>query len=235
MRKLIYAPIIHTDPDMGSLAPDAEKWANEVVGGEGWEKHRQAVDLYWRQLAGYWDKKKVQGVKIFQDGMATNGEIGKKIVKELAEKGSVNYQIIERLLGKGAELVKTEDPDLLKEEYFLTKELLKKKSFLGSLWATLRYKWRKDKLLRERDAYIVKAINENLQEGEMGICFLGAYHQVRPWLASDILVVPLKNLDKIKEYYQKFITQKWEGEVNSLSRYLTAPIGVHLGMGKKYD
>jgi len=234
MRKLIYVPIIHADPDMGSLAPGLEKWANEVVGGANLEKHKQAVDLYWRQLAGYWDKKKVGGAKIFQDGMATNGAIGKKIVKELAQKGSVNYQIIERLLEKGAELIKTEDPILLKEEYFLTKELLKKKSFLGGLLATLRYKWRKDKLLKERDAYIAKAINENLKEGEMGICFLGAYHQVLPWLASDILVVPLRNLDRIKEYYQKFITQKWEGEVNDLSRrYLTAPIGVLLG--KKYD
>ena len=233
MRKLIYAPIIHADSDMGSLAPDVEKWASEVVGGTNWRKHKRAVGLYWWQLAGYWDKKKVDGVKIFQDGMAASGPVGKKIVKELAEKGSVNYQIIERLLGKGAELVKTEDPALLKEEYFLTKELLKKKSFLGGLLATLRYKWRKDKLLTQRDAYIAKAINENLQEGEIGICFLGAYHQVRPWLASDILVVPLKNLDKIKEYYQKFITQKWEGKVNDLSRYLTAPIGVLLG--KKYD
>jgi len=233
MRKLIYAPIIHTDPDMGSLAPGLEKWANEVVGGESWGKHKQAVGLYWWQLAGYWDKKKVGGAKIFQDGMATNGAIGKRIVKELAEKGSANYQIIERLLEKGAKLVKTEDPALLKEEYFLIKELLKKKSFLGGLLAILHYKWRKDKLLKERDTYIAKAINENLKEGEIGICFLGAYHQVLPWLSSDILVVPLRNLDRIKEYYQKFITQKWEGEVNGLSCYLTAPIGVLLG--KKYD
>lgn len=233
MKKLIYVPIIHTDPDMGSLAPEMEKWANEVVGGENWRNHQKAVNLYWCQLAGYWENKKVPGVKIFQDGMAADGAVGKKIVKELAQKGSINYQIIENLLQKGAELVKTENPVLLKEEYFLTKELLKKKSFLGGLLATLWYKWRKDKLLTQRDAYIAKAINENLQEGEMGICFLGAYHQVLPHLPSDILVVPLRNLDRIKEYYQKFITQKWEGRVNSLSRYLTAPIGVRLG--KKYD
>jgi len=233
MRKLIYVPIIHTNPDMGSLAPEMEKWANEVVGGENWGNHQRVVNLYWRQLAGYWENKRVAGVKIFQDGMATNGAVGKRIVKELAQKGSINYQIIEHLLQKGAELVKTEDPILLKEEYFLTKELLKKKSFLGGILATLWYKWKKDKLLTQRDAYVAKAISENLQEGEMGICFLGAYHQLLPQLPTDILVIPLKNLDKIKEYYRKIISQKWEGRVNDLSRCLTAPIGVRLG--EKYD
>ena len=233
MRKLIYVPIIHTDPDMGSLAPEMEKWANKVVGGENWRDHQKTIDLYWRQLAEYWESKKVPGVKIFQDGMATNGAIGKRIVKELAEKESVNYQIVENLLQKGAELVKTEDPILLQEEYLLTKKLVEKKSFLGGLFAFLRYKWRKGGLLAGRDNYIAKRIDENLQEGEMGICFLGAYHQVLPLLSADILVIPLKNLGKIKEYYQKFITQKWEGRVNKLSRCLTAPARVRLG--KKYD
>lgn len=233
MRKLIYVPIIHTDPDMGSLAPEMEKWANEVVGGENWGNHQKVVNLYWSQLTGYWESKKAAGVKIFQDGMAANGAVGKRVVEELARKGSINYQIIENLLQKGAELVKTEDPILLKEEYFLTKELLKKKSFLGGLLATLWYKWRKDKLLTQRDAYIAKAINENLQEGEMGICFLGAYHQVLSNLPQDITVITLKNPEKVKEYYRKFTTHIWEGEVNHLGHDLTTPIKIRLG--KKYD
>ena len=97
MRKLIYVPIIHTDPDMGSLAPEMEKWANEIVGGENWRNHQGVVNLYWHQLAGYWENKKVPGVKIFQDGMAADGAVGKRILKELAQKGSINYQIIEQI------------------------------------------------------------------------------------------------------------------------------------------
>ena len=233
MRRLIYVPIIHTDPDLGRLAEGIEEQAKEVVGSDNWDKHKQVVRRYWQKIANYWKGKKVSGMKIFQDGLAANGEIGKKIVKELADKGSINHQIIEELLEKGAELVKTEDLKLLKEEYFLTRELIKRKSFLGGLFAYMRYKLRKNKLLSERDAYIIKRINENLQEEETGICFLGAYHQVLSNLPEDIEVILLKNPEKIKEYYQKFTAYVWEGEVNSLARYLKKPIRVRLG--KKYD
>jgi hypothetical protein len=233
MRRLIYIPIIHTDPDLGRLAEGIEEQAEKVVGSDNWQKHKQVVRRYWQKIANYWEGKKVLGMKIFQDGLAANGEIGKKIVKELADKGSVNHQIVKKLLEKKAELVKTEDPELLKEEYFLTRELIKRRLFLGSLLAFFRYKWRKNKLLQERDAYIIKQIDKSLQEGETGVCFLGAYHKVLTSLPKDILVITLKDPAKVKEYYQKFTTHVWEGEINSLARYLTKPIKIHLG--KKYD
>lgn len=233
MRRLIYVPIIHTDPDLGQLAEGVTEQAKEGVGSDNWQKHKHLVRRYWAEIENYWIKKKVAGVKIFQDGLAANGEVGRRIVKELANKGSINHRVIERLEKKGAKLVKTEDPEFLKEEYFLTRELIKKKSFLGGIFSYLRYKLRKDKLLKERDAYIVKRINESLEEGETGICFLGAYHQVLPDLASDIMVITLKDPEKVKEYYQKFTTKSREGEVNGLGRYLTTPIKIRLG--KKYD
>ena len=233
MRKLIYVPIIHTDPDLGQLAEGVEEQAKEIVGSDNWGKHKQLVRRYWIEIENYWKKKKVGGVKIFQDGLLANGEVGRRIVKELASKGSINHRIIEQLEKKGAKLVKTEDPELLKEEYFLTRELIKKKSFLGGLFAYLRYKLRKDKLLAARDAYIIKRINESLEEGETGVCFLGAYHQVLSSLPGDITVIKLKDPEKVKEYYQKFTTHIWEGEVNGLGSYLTAPIKIRLG--KNYD
>lgn len=229
MRRLIYIPIIHTDPDLGQLAEGVEEQAKKVVGNENWQKHKEAVRRYWREIENFWSQKKVSGFKIFQDGVVANGMIGKKIVRELVKKGSINHWIIEQLIEKGAVLVKTEDAELLKEEYFLTRELIKRKSFLGGLLAFLHYKWRKDKLLVERDAYIIKRINESLQEGETGICFLGAYHQVLSSLPKDIKVVLLKDPEKVKEYYQKFTTHIWEGEVNDLSHYLTKPIKIRLG------
>ena len=234
MRRLIYVPIIHTDPDLGRLAEGIKERAKEVVGVKNLEKHKKVLRRYWQELADYWGKKKVSGLKIFQDGLAgTDSVSGRKIVWELARKGSINHQIVRKLLEKGGKLVKTEDPELLKEEYFLTSELIKKKSFFGRLFAYLSYKFRKDKLLAKRDAYIAKMINENLGEGETGVCFLGAYHQVLPCLAKDIKVITLKNPKKVKEYYQRFLNQKWEGKVNGLSRYLTKPIKIKLG--KKYD
>lgn len=233
MRRLIYIPIIHTDPDLGRLAEAVTEQAKEVVGSENWDKHKEVVRKYWREIENFWLRKKVLGLKIFQDGMVAGGAVSRRILQHLALSGSINHQIIKGLLKKGAELVKTENPKLLKEEYFLTRELIKRKSFLGSLFALFRYKRRKDKLLTERDAYIIKRINESLKEGETGICFLGAYHQVLVGLPKDIRVITLKDPERVKEYYQKFTTHIWEGEVNSLGRYLTTPIKIRLG--KKYD
>ena len=141
-----------------------------------------------------------------------------------------NCQAVNRERGDTYE---TEDGDLIKEEYFLTKELVEKKSLLGSLFALLRYKWRKGGLLAKRDDYIARRIDESLQEGETGICFLGAYHKMVQKLPQDISVVYLKNPQKIKEYYQKLISHSREGEINRLGRWLVEPIKIPLG--KNYD
>src|SRR5713226_1269813 len=131
MRRLIYVPIIHTDLDLGSLAEGIEERSRAVVGDSKWQQHKEVVRLYWQEIANFWKSKNVAGFKIFQDGMVVNGTVGKNIVKDLANKGSVNHQIIEQLLERGAELIQTEDPELAKEEYFLTRELLERKSTLG--------------------------------------------------------------------------------------------------------
>src|SRR6266568_1015426 len=224
MRRLIYVPIIHTDPDVGSLVEGIEERARAVVGDNNWEKHKEVVRLYWQEIADYWQGKNVSGFKIFQDGMPVSGVVGKNIVQSLANEGSINHKIIEQLLDKGAELIQTEDPDPLKEEYFLTRELIQRKSLLDSLGALFRYRWRKDKLLKARDMYIIKSINESLEEGETGICFLGAYHQVLPHLPKDIEVITLKDPEKVRAYYQKLTSNQSEGEVDRLGSYLAAPI-----------
>lgn len=226
---MIYVPIIHTNLDLGSLAADIEMKTKKMVKPTSWRKHKIIVKNYWDEIARYWQERQVSGFKIFQDGMATNGMVGQKIVSDLAKKGSVNYKIVKQLVEKGAQLVKTEDPELLKEEYFLTKELVERKSFLGTLFALLRYKWRKGGLLAERDSYIAKRIDENLQEGETAICFLGVYHQMIQKLPSDLTVVYLKDPKKIRQYYQKLTSRSREGEINRLARWLVKPVKIPLG------
>jgi hypothetical protein len=227
MRKLHYVPIIHNEADLGSLAKGIEERARTVVGARSWQKHKEIVRLYWQTIANYWDGKDVAGIKIFQDAMAADGEVGEKIVKSLAQDGSINHQIIEQMLERGAKLCKTEDAALLKEEYFLTKELAEKKS--DSFRCIAHYKEQKDRLLKARDAYISKSINDSLKEGETGVCFLGAYHQVVPNLARDIDVSALKDPEKVQAYAQKYISKQWEGEVDRLGRYLITPIRAEAG------
>ena len=224
MRRLIYVPIIHTDPDLGELLEGIEERARAVVGERGWQKHKEVVHLYWQAIADYWAGQDVLGLKIFQDGMPVDGEVGHNIVKSLANEDSINYKIIEQLMEKGAALVKTEDPELVKEEYFLTRKLIEEKSLAARAGAVFRYRRQKDRLLRARDAYIVKSIDENLKEGETGVCFLGAYHQLLPGLPNNIEVIALKDPQKVREYYQKLTSNKPEEQVNKLGRYLTMPI-----------
>lgn len=224
MRTLIYVPIIHTEADLGGLAEGIEERTRAVVGSINWQRHKEVVHLYWQEIANYWKEQDVSGLKIFQDGMMVNGIIGKNIVRSLVNSGSINHKIIEQLMEGGAELVQTEDPELLKEEYFLTRELTERKSLMGSLGALFRYRWQKDKLLKARDTYISKRINQSLKDEEVGVCFLGAYHQILPCLSQDIEVVPLKDPERVKEYSQKFLSGKSGEEVDKLGHYLTTPI-----------
>lgn len=229
MRRLIYVPIIHTEQDLGTLAEGIEERTEAIVGRNHWQEHKEVVRLYWQEIANYWAGEQVAGLKIYQDGMPVDGVIGKEIVKSLADKGSINHKIIAQLLEKGAELIQTEDPKALNAEYVLTKELLKRKSVPGTLLALLRYRWQKDRLLKVRDTYISKRINESLEDGEIGVCFLGAEHQIVANLPKDIEVIPLKDPEKVRAYHQKFTSKKWEEEVNKLSAYLTTPIKIQPG------
>jgi len=233
MRRLVYVPIIHTNTDLGSLAQGLEIKAKKAVKATRFRRHKSIVKNYWAEIARYWKNKDVSGFKIFQDGMPTNGMVGQKMVADLSRKGSINYKIIKQLMEKGAILTKTEDPNLLKEEYFLTKDLVEKKSFLKSLFAYLRYRLRKNGLLAKRDDYIARRIDESLQEGETGICFLGVYHRMLQKLPSDFTVVYLKDPQKIREYFQRLTSHSRDGEINRLARWLVKPIKIPLS--KNYD
>ena len=229
MRRLIYVPIIHTEPDLGQLVEGIEERARAVVGDSNWQRHKEAVRLYWQEIARYWEGKDVAGFKIFQDGMPADGTVGENIVKSLADEGSVNHRLIERLLENGAVLVKTENPDLLKEEYTLTREMVQRKSLLGSLEALFRYRRRKGSLLKARDTYIIKRISESLADGETGVCFLGAYHEILPYLQADIEVIALKDPKKVEAYYRHLTSNKSEEVMEQPGRYLSMPIEIEAG------
>src|SRR3990170_5697704 len=116
MRTLIYVPIIHTSADMGSLAEEVTKRGIRDLGSEIWSKHEETVLRFWDVIIKYFDSIEVSGFKLYQDGMVAEGEIGQKIVEEGVRSGSKNYEVIARLIEKGAILVKTEDFSLVSKE-----------------------------------------------------------------------------------------------------------------------
>ncbi len=224
MRKLLFAPILHSAADLGSIASDVTSKGIKLIGPEKWEKHLHTIDLFWDSIKNYFYESNVKGLKIFQDSLVAEGETGEKIVNEAASRGSRNYAIIRDLTSKGAKIMKTEDLSLVKKEAIYIIELAKSKNLIKKFIAYLRYKLSKGNLLKKRDEFIAKTINKSLGEGETGVLFLGAFHNVVSKLAKDIKVIELKEKEKVAQYQKIYYLKAKEKKVSELSEYLTAPI-----------
>lgn len=221
----MYIPIIHTDPDLGSLAANLERSAVKLLGSY-WGEHKKVVEQYWQEVGRFLERQTLTKVLIFQDGMPEGGRVAQAIIDKLAHTGSPNYQILKVLTEKGAQMQKTEDAELLKIEYQLTKDLATRKNLISTIFAFLKYKLKKNGLLAARDNYIAKQINQNLREEKMGICFLGAYHDVLSKLAKDIKIILVKDPSKVKEYYKRLTHGENMGAINDLASYLREPIEI---------
>lgn len=224
MRKLLYVPMIHSSTDLGSVAIELDERGIKLCGEERWKKHKETIERFWNVVSEYIDSLDISNLKVYQDGLMADGEMGMKIVKESAKKGSRNYEIVLKLVEKGARIVKTEDISLLKMEFNYITGMTKEKSSVKKFITVLRYKMKKKKLLQERDKYMVKTIDETLKDGETGILFLGAYHNVLDKLPSDVTVKELKDKSKLEEYQKILPYRRKEERFNQLVEYLVSPI-----------
>src|SRR3972149_8605497 len=194
MRKLILIKIIHTSADMGSMSEGLVKEGMAKIGREKWLENQGKIEKFWDDL-----EKEIDGLgldysktRIYQDGLPCGGELGLRIVRETADKGSKNYQIVRKLIERGAKIEATESPELLRKEYEHIKALITARTPEEKADAARNYDQIKDELMQERDAYIAKAIDISLKDDETGVLFIGAFHNVIPKLAKDIEV---KSLD----------------------------------------
>ncbi len=223
MRKLLYIPLIHGGADLGSVAASMDEKGVAMHGEEKWEKHKRTISGFWDSIESHMDSLDVTDFQIYQDGLAAEDSLGQRIVKEAARKGSRNYQLVERLMARGAKIVKTEDISTLLKEVELIKKIAQSKSVPGRLFAALKYELAKKRLLEERDEFIAKTINDSLVRN--GILFVGAFHNVIPKLASDIVVKEVKVKEKVEEYQRSFLLRGKQEKVEELARYLVAPVG----------
>ena len=91
--------------------------------------------------------------------------------------------------------------------------------------AYLKYRLAKNRLLRKRDNYIAKRIDETLTQGEVGILFLGAYHNIIPKLAKDIRLIEVKEVEKIRGYQKSLLSfRKNKEEFARLAKYLVSAV-----------
>jgi len=120
----------------------------------------------------------------------------------VASQGSKNYQIVMELVGRGARLMGTESPDLLSREYTHIKRIAEAPTDAEREEATRRYAAESAEILKERDAFIARRIAETLQEGEVGLVFLGMLHEVDRLLPEGIQVeflidrLPLREVEE---------------------------------------
>lgn len=181
--------------DMGSMRDGLEKEGVAKIGRQRWEENQRRIEKFWDEVDREVDGLvglALEKVRIYQDGLPCAGELGERIVRETAEKGSKNYQIIRRLMERGARIEATESPDLLRQEYSHIKAILEAKTEQERTEAAAGYGQVKDRLMEDRDTFIAQTISSTLKDGETGLLFIGASHNVIPKIAKDIEV---KSLD----------------------------------------
>lgn len=227
MRTLIYAPIIHTSADLGSIAKDVTKRGIAGLGAGVWREHQKTVEGFWDAVLNYFDSIDVSGMTIYQDGMVAEGEVGKKIVEEGVKSGSKNYELVSELLKRGAILVKTEDFKLVKEERDRLLAITQAKSITQKLIAFIKYKLIKNCLLSKRDKFIAKRIDVTLGKDERGIIFIGAYHDIKRHLPNDIQIKEIKDAHKVREYHRLLpFYNKHKKRFEELGYYLISNIQI---------
>ena len=185
MRRLVHIPIIHTAADLGSLS--------ELV-----RTHYMKV---WATPVGTIASKPSKPSRTKSKRISTPsgwtvgsphlpGRVAHLWLRgadrpELAKAGSSNHQLILRLLDQGATQMGTEDPSLLMEEYEMQKRHLARER-VAFRAGKHRPEKHLDRVLQARDAFVVKRISDTLQEGEIGLLFLGALHRFDSLRSTDL-------------------------------------------------
>jgi hypothetical protein len=188
-RTLIYFPIIHSQADMGALQESIARASREKLGRAGVARKARAVMRMWEQI----DRAiaalnlPLTQVRLYQDALPVCGREA-EIVAELAQAGSRNHRLLERLMAQGAVLMGTESGELLVQEYQLAQQSLGGRP-AGAPEAAAQRRALGESLLRHRDQFIAQRINDTLQPGETGILFLGTLHAVERYLPRDIEVI----------------------------------------------
>lgn len=181
-------PILHSEAEMGSLAPAIRDAALDTFGQGHVRQNAAAIILGWAAIRSTvmawklpWDR-----VRLYQDGLPICGR-EPEIVETLAVAGSANHQLLLDLMRKGAVLMGTESADLVTEEYHQARESLAAISH-GGCGGQAVHAAQSARLLRRRDQYIAKRIEGTLRPEEIGILFIGLLHSVEPYLPDDMLV-----------------------------------------------
>jgi len=179
-RRLIIIPIIHTHADYG------ENLGSKIPFDE---KIEALKAQYWRNVFDY-----IKGLpldypelKVYQDGLPN---VSPELVTYVVDRAKpVNYDILRWLRTQGANIVGTENPELLDKEYnLLQATLITHSTEEEYAEARLNYNRMKPIFSEIRSEDIAQRIKATLPEGGMGILFIGLAHQVKRLLEQEMEV-----------------------------------------------
>lgn len=175
---MLYVPIVHSEADLGSLA----EAARSRFGPHAWARHQEEIQRYWLHVSQALTSvlPDPRGAKIYHDSLVADGPLALRMVEDMASRGSYGYRIVLDLVRRGAELVATEDLEMILAEYRLLQSPNPAPEQLSAL-------------LDRRDQFVAERISATLKPGETGVLFMGAAHKVHRFLPRDIQIVPVLN------------------------------------------
>lgn len=188
---------------MGDSGSALARETRNLVGKQRWEAHCNTVEGFWENIASYLEPYDPCLLKLYQDGMPVGDALGGRIAEKAAARGSRNYQLLLKLIDKGAELRKTEDAALLVQEHENIRRGLENPQ---SSPQTRSCRAEQERLTEARDRTIAHAVNSTLREGEIGVLFVGAAHDVCRHLDRDIQVEEVKRRDSLRAYLAALIS-----------------------------
>jgi hypothetical protein len=179
LRKLIHVPIIHGPEDLGTQLEAVRKAYLSRFGARAWLLHLKSVEQFWSEVRRRLRPLREQAgkLRVYQDGLPVCGR-ETELARQLSAQGSQNHRLLVELVEAGAELVGTEDPELLRQEH----QRAGRAERVGEPASAARY----DALMQARDLYIASRIDATLAEAELGLLFMGALHRVIEKLPKDI-------------------------------------------------
>ena len=190
-RKLIWIPVVHTEADFGKMSELVRHAYVKRMGQAKWEQHVKDVHEFWAKVQEVIEKLGLtwERVRLYQDGLPNCGrEV--EIVNTIAKSGSLNHQLLVKLMERGAQITGTESPELLVQEYKLARQLLTPGASPQNEKSAECVE-RNRRVLDMRDRYIAERIGQTLKQGETGLIFLGMLHSLKGRLSDDIQVTQL--------------------------------------------
>ncbi len=183
MPVLYYVPIIHSIADYGTLAPAIRGAFVRQAGEVAFADLQKDINEYWKIAEEKIEKmiSDVAGFIIYHDGFPVGNR--EKILALFGfmcrdHPESPNFQLIKKLIAKGAVLEGTEDMSLVVEQLQLYQRAVKAVTVGEQKKILADQEARSREITSLRDEFIAQRISDTLPESGKGILFIGRDHDV---------------------------------------------------------